>query len=209
MEQAKAAIHEARGWRQGKWPQVQVFMDEADAFYRNAESPIKLEIAIKEIISSVKPILRMSVSATLIPVFLHLKDKREGVDVDSIIYTKPGDDYNGVQDFQPLLDDNGAPDFLSSGDLTRSNGYSNDKLDTLYSDAFAAERSLTLNISNPAMNAVNNVHDHAHKIQREFQHVGCLVFVGKGITYYPPKTARRSREEYQKILDHWRRDSAC
>ena len=44
-----------------------------------------------------------------------------------------------------------------------------------------------------------DVHDHARKIQREFQHVGCIVFVGKGITYYPPKTARRSREEFQKF----------
>jgi len=157
VQQAQAAIYEARGWRQGKWPQVQVFMDEADAFYRNAEAPIKLEIAIKEFISSVKPILRMSVSATLIPVFLHLKDKREGVDVDSIIYTKPGDDYNGVQDFKPLLDETGASVFLSQGDLTRSNGYSHAKLDAVYTDAFAAERSLTLNISNPAVSAANNV----------------------------------------------------
>jgi len=175
-----------------------VFMDEADAFYRNAEAPIKLEIAIKEFISSVKPILRMSVSATLIPVFLHLKDKREGVDVDSIIYTKPGDDYNGVQDFKPLLDETGTPVFLSHGDLTRSNGYSHAKFDAVYTDAFAAERSLTLSISNPAVSAANNVHDHARKIQREFQHVGCIVFVGKGITYYPPKTGGRSEEDFEK-----------
>ena len=43
-----------------------------------------------------------------------------------------------------------------------------------------------------------DVHDHARKIQREFQHVGCIVFVGKGITYYPPKTAGRSEEDFEK-----------
>jgi len=173
-------------------------MDEADAFYRNAEAPIKLEIAIKDFISSVNPIMRMSVSATLIPVFLHLKDKQEGVDVDSIIYTKPGDDYNGVQDFKPLLDDNGARVFLSQGDLARSNGYSHAKLDALYKDAFASPNSLTLNISNPAVTAKDNVHDHTHKIQCKFPHVGCIVFVGRGITYYPPKTAEGSEEDFDK-----------
>jgi len=144
--------------------------------------------------------MRMSVSATLIPVFLHLKDKREGVDFHSIIYTKPGNDYNGVQDFKPLLDDNDAQVFLSDGDLTRSNGFSHHKLDALYKDAFAARRSLTLNISNPAVTAKDNVHDHARKIQCRFPHVGCLVFVGKGITYYPPKTAGRSKEDLGKIM---------
>jgi len=179
---------------------VQVFMDEADAFYRNADKKIKLEIAIEDFIFSVKPIMRMSVSATLMPVFLHLKDKRDGVDFHSIIYTKPGNDYNGVQDFKALLDENDAPVFLSDGDLTRSNGFSHHKLDALYKDAFAAGRSLTLNISNPAVTAKDNVHDHAHKIQFGFPHVGCIVFVGKGITYYPPKTAGRSKEDFGKSM---------
>jgi len=200
VKQVQSAICEARGSQQKMRLQVQVFMDEADAFYRNADKKIKLEIAIEVFISSIRPIMRMSVSATLIPVFLHLKDKREGVDFHSIIYTKPGKDYNGVQDFKPLLDDKDAQVFLSDGDLTRSNGFSHHKLDALYKDAFAARRSLTLNISNPAVTAKDNVHDHARKIQCRFPHVGCLVFVGKGITYYPPKTAGRSKEDLGKIM---------
>jgi len=200
VKQVQSAICEARGLQRGRWPQVQVFMDEADAFYRNADKKIKLEIAIEDFIFSVKPIMRMSVSATLMPVFLHLKDKRDGVDFHSIIYTKPGNDYNGVQDFKPLLDENDAPVFLSDGDLTRSNGFSHHKLDVLYRDAFAAGRSLTLNISNPAVTAKDNVHDHAHKIQCGFPHVGCIVFVGRGITYYPPKTAGCSKEDFGKRM---------
>jgi len=95
-----------------------------------------------------------------------------------------------------LLDDNDAQVFLSDGDLTRSNGFSHHKLDALYKDSFAAGRSLSLNISNPAVTAKDNVHDHARKIQCGFPHVGCIVFVGKGITYYPPKTAGRSKQEF-------------
>ncbi|MGB1596440.1 MAG: hypothetical protein ACPIOQ_27015, partial [Promethearchaeia archaeon] len=68
-------------------PLVQLFIDEADAFYRNAENPIKLEQAVFKLCEAVKPVLRMQVSATLIPVFLHLKSKQRGVDVDSIIFT--------------------------------------------------------------------------------------------------------------------------
>jgi len=73
LKQVQSAICEARGSQPEIWPQVQVFMDEADAFYRNADKKINLEIAIEAFISSVRPIIRKSVSATLIPVFPHLK----------------------------------------------------------------------------------------------------------------------------------------
>jgi hypothetical protein len=60
-----SVIREARGMVEGCRPQVQIFMDEADAFYRNADHPIKLEQSVKDLLS-VKPILRMSVSVSLI-----------------------------------------------------------------------------------------------------------------------------------------------
>jgi hypothetical protein len=59
-----SVIREARGMVEGCRPQVQIFMDEADAFYRNADHPIKLEQSVKDLLS-VKPILRMSVSVSL------------------------------------------------------------------------------------------------------------------------------------------------
>jgi len=63
-------IREARGMVEGCRPQVQIFMDEADAFYRNAANPIKLELSVKDLLACVKPILRMSVSVSLIMHFL-------------------------------------------------------------------------------------------------------------------------------------------
>jgi hypothetical protein len=60
-----SVVREARGMVEGCRPQVQIFMDEADAFYRNADHPIKLEQSVKDLLS-VKPILRMSVSVSLI-----------------------------------------------------------------------------------------------------------------------------------------------
>ena len=199
VQHAISAVSEARGWAQGKWPQVQIFMDEADAFYRNAPgSYIKLELAVRELHARTRPILRMSVSATLIPVFLHLKEKKNGVDVNSIIYTCPGEEYNGVQDFRPLVDANGDNVFLNPGDLTKTNGYFNDKVAALYRKALSARRSLVLNITNPGVSTSNNVHDHAIQIQQDYDHVGCIVFVGKGISYYPPKRERRDVEAFCK-----------
>ena len=187
---ALSATSEARGSQfqgPGRWPQVQIFMDEADAFYRNTpENHIKLEHAITDLFQRVRPILRMSVSATLIPVFLHLKEKQQGVDAHSIIYTQPGPDYNGVQDFKPLTNNHGDNIFLKNGDLTKSNGYYNQKLEALYRHAFAARRSLVLNITNPGVATSNNVYEHAAKIQQEHDDVGCIVFVGKGISYWLP-----------------------
>ena len=200
VHHARSAVLEARGraLRTRHRPQVQIFMDEADAFYRNKENPIKLEKAVDELMQDTRPILRMSVSATLIPVFLHLQEKKDGVDVNSIIYTEPGGDYIGVQDFRPPVDAEGQLDFLRPGDLTKANGYFNAKVAALYRTAFAAPKSLVLNITNPGVATSNNVYDHAARVQRDYDHVGCIVFVGKGITYYPPKRENRGEERFQK-----------
>ena len=189
-------------------PLVQLFIDEADAFYRNAENPIKLEQAVFKLCEAVKPVLRMQVSATLIPVFLHLKSKQRGVDVDSIIFTQPGADYNGVKDFKPFTTPEGDDIFLSPGDLTKSNGYYNETVGMFYKDAFVSllpdgaishkKRSLLLNITNPGVGTTNNVYDHAHKIQMEYPHVGCIVFVAKEIKYFPPKEVESEVETFDK-----------
>jgi hypothetical protein len=73
IQKVKGVIREARGHEslvEGCRPQVQIFMDEADAFYRNAANPIKLELSVKDLLACVKPILRMSVSVSLIMHFL-------------------------------------------------------------------------------------------------------------------------------------------
>jgi GTP:adenosylcobinamide-phosphate guanylyltransferase len=159
-------------------------MDEADAFYCNAPgSCIKIELAVQELLARIRPMLRMSVSATLIPVFLHLKEKQHGVDVNSIIYTCPGEDHNGVQDFRALVNASGDNVFLHPGDLTKTNSDFNDKVAALYHTALATQNSLVLNITNPGVSTFSNVHDHAIQIQQAYDHVGCIVFVGKGFYY--------------------------
>jgi hypothetical protein len=62
VQHALSAVLEARGraLRTRHWPQVQIFMDEADAFYRNRENPIKLEKAVDELMQVTRPILRMT-----------------------------------------------------------------------------------------------------------------------------------------------------
>ncbi len=66
VQTVKGVIREARGVVEGCRPQVQIFMDEADAFYRNAADPIKLEQSVKDLFRCVKPILRLSFSVSLI-----------------------------------------------------------------------------------------------------------------------------------------------
>ena len=136
--------------------------------------------------------------ATLIPVFLHLKDKEKGVDVNSIIYTIPDDDYNGVQDFKAFVGPNGNPIFVDRGELTKANGYYSDKVGMLYESAFSTPKSLVLNITNPGVQTHNNVHNHAEKIQTAYEKVGCIVFVAKEIVYYPPKNTGRDTERFDK-----------
>eukprot|EP00960_Hanusia_phi_P040472 754455-Hanusia_phi.AAC.6 len=169
----------------------QLIMDEADAFYRNRKNPIRLEQALSCLCRTAHLVLRWNVSATLVPVFLHLQDKRGGLDTDSILYTKPEGDYIGVEDFKPLCID-GEDQFLDYGDLKPSNLYSNELTDKLYQQAFSKDKSLTLVIANSRVNAVNNVHDLAKSLRRRFPHIAALVVVGgsQGLTYYPPVAPR-------------------
>jgi hypothetical protein len=68
----------------------------------------------------------------------------------------------------------------------------------LYESAFSTPRSLVLNITNPGVQTNNNVHNHAEKIQTEYEKVGCIVFVAKEIVYYPPKNTGRGTERFDK-----------
>ena len=180
-------------------PQVQLYMDEADAFYRNAEMPIKLESAVQKFLDTVQPLVRTFVSATLIPVFLHLKGKAQSVDGNSIIYTQPDEGYCGVRDFHPLADKDGRAIFLKPGDFTKGNGYSNWKLDRFYENALAGPAAaLVLNITNPGVHTTNNVYDHATKIQEKYHKVGCIVFVAQEKIYFAPKNLGRPPFTFEK-----------
>ncbi|EKX36854.1 hypothetical protein GUITHDRAFT_117023 [Guillardia theta CCMP2712] len=181
----------------------QLIMDEADSFYRNRRALVgaddeeslcrrqsritQLEEALDQLRGVAHLVLRWNVSATLVPVFLHLQDKRGGVDTQSILYTKPEGDYIGVVDFKPLVVD-GEEQFIEYGDLKPSNLYCNDLTDEMFRQAFSKDKSLTLVMNNSRVNAINNVFDLATSLQRDYPHVAALVIVGgpRGISYFPP-----------------------
>eukprot|EP00960_Hanusia_phi_P077069 768646-Hanusia_phi.AAC.7 len=167
----------------------QLILDEADSYYRNSSELIKLEQELRRLHEEVKPVLRWNVSATLIPVFLHLRNKRVGLDSDSIIYTQPDDKYVGVRDFKPLQID-GKDQFLRPKDLTPANLYSNYLTDEMIKQAVNKPRSLTLVITNPRVNAANNVFELARRIQNSYPSVATLLVVGEGRFYYPPPRPR-------------------
>ncbi len=103
-----------------------------------------------------------------------------------------------MQDFKALEGPNGDPIFVDKGELTKANGYYSDKVGMLYENAFSTPKSLVLNITNPGVETHNNVHDHAEKIQTEYEKVGCIVFVAKVIVYYPPKNTGRDKKLFYK-----------
>ncbi|EKX52159.1 hypothetical protein GUITHDRAFT_102061 [Guillardia theta CCMP2712] len=167
----------------------QLILDEADSYYRNSSDPIQLEKALADLHQQVKPVLRWSVSATLIPVFLHLKDKKFGLDSDSIIYTQPDHTYVGVRDFKPLQID-GKNQFLMPKDLKPANLYSNHLTDEVIRQAVDKPCSLTLVITNPRVDAANNVFELARRIQNSYPRVAALIVVGRGRFYMPPPQPR-------------------
>jgi hypothetical protein len=103
-----------------------------------------------------------------------------------------------VQDFKALEGPNGDQIFLDKGELTKANGYYSDKVGMLYKNAFSTPKSLVLNITNTGVQTLNNVHDHAKKIQTEYENVGCIVFVAKEIMYYPPKNTGHDKMLFYK-----------
>eukprot|EP00960_Hanusia_phi_P047804 758594-Hanusia_phi.AAC.2 len=157
-----------------------LIVDEADAFYRRYFRDTRLEKAMKALNESVKPIFRLSVSATLIPVFLHLKQEKKEIGPDSIIFTECRTNYVGPDSFVPLQH-NGKDVFFDPDD---SEGPEK-TMNLLYEQAFQKKGSLTLVI---AYRIMERMHEEAARVQKSFPHVAALIITCKGITLKPPLT---------------------
>lgn len=110
-----------------------------------------------------KPIIELSVSATLLGILIDVKDKRN-FNSDNIIITTPSHDHVDVEFTKPLTVD-GHEQYLSHGDLKPSNGYCNGVFKDMMADAASKNRSLHVAMLSNRVNAVMNNTDCAEAAQ--------------------------------------------
>jgi hypothetical protein len=95
-----------------------VIVDECDAAYRTEEGSQQFEMAFNQLMG-MKPALRIEISATPVPTYLHLTAR--GYHVDFLLLGT-SEDYAGVTDMKPLVDDNGGRIFLDMKQITHFEG---------------------------------------------------------------------------------------
>ncbi|EKX53659.1 hypothetical protein GUITHDRAFT_132749 [Guillardia theta CCMP2712] len=183
-----------------KLPMI-LIVDEADSFYRRKNKTTQLEAAMDSFIAIVRPILRWNVSATLIPVVMHMKQDKKEIDCESIIYTELGSNYLGAESFVPPQRD-GRDVFLNPKDKKDAE----EAMDLVYKDAFQKRGSLTLVITNPKVHGPSGIFAQAEKVLRKFPHVAALIVSHEGITLKPPTKPMLATNAFtpmtdQKLLD--------
>ncbi len=167
------------------------------------------------------------ISATPISVMLEIaaeaEEREEGTCGEDIEFTNfPGNaDYSGVQDMEPLRDENGKEVYLEQKELNKEGHtfgdtripFANPKVKALYDDALRHERGvLLLDVSSPHVYADNNISDKAEKVQALYQKEDIPLIVvsifGKGIKILLPPGLDAIGEipdlpEDSKMADGW------
>jgi hypothetical protein len=91
---------------------------------------------------------------------------------------------------------NGEDQFLVPGDVQPKNCNMGEKVDAFIRDGVYSPKSLTLVITNPRVQAANNVHDAARRVQNNHQNACVVVKVAKDITIYYPRQLKRGQERH-------------
>ncbi|CAB9510755.1 expressed unknown protein [Seminavis robusta] len=105
----KAIVHVEQLRKFKKDGKFALIIDECDAMYRTEEGSQKFEQAYDDLMS-LKPALRIEISATPIPALFALTEQGHAVE---ILELGTADDYAGVTAMKPLEGSNGKPLFLS------------------------------------------------------------------------------------------------
>ena len=179
--------------------------DEADAFFRTEGATLKLEQALKQLSGETNtndprmlpcvPLAKLQISATLVPVFLMLKRKGLEVPKHNIFLTEASDDYNAMEDMEPLVDEHGSDLFLEPKELTPKNLYYSDSVDLLCEKAATKPRSLLLDISSPRVRAAHNIFEKAVHVQEKFPNICVVAICGSGIEYQFPIPVQKKHKE--------------
>lgn len=175
-----------------------VIIDEADAMFRTPERSQLMECAYDQLMA-LNPSLKILISATLIPVFLILKQQGEK-DMD-MLAIEPSDDYIGIEQMKHLKAANGDVVLAEHGDLSYNKGYfirqdgdtipyTNKAVKMLYDDALSNGNQkkgiLVLDCTDNRVNTVGNVYEKATLVQDMYHAEGkkivVVVYVGRGLS---------------------------
>lgn len=173
-----------------------IIADEADSFYRTHDRSLKLEQAYNQLAGlnthslhggqPCLPVFRLQISATLVPVFMMIKENGLTMPGNNLFFTIPTADYNAVENMEALRDGQNRPLFLKPRELKTKNLYMSDSTARLYADAAQKPRSLLLDISCPRVRAAHNIFEKALEVQAKHPTVCVIAICGKGIDVHRP-----------------------
>ncbi|KAG5189094.1 hypothetical protein JKP88DRAFT_135081, partial [Tribonema minus] len=148
--------------------------------------------------SETPPLVKLSVSATLLPVLLAAKG-REHVTAEDIIITTPGSTYAGIDNMAPLQDERGFDVFLRPGELTVKTKFTSPSIDLMMSDAMGRPRSLHIVMVNSRQYTTESNMDLANRSAKKYPHAVVMVLLGKGIGYKLPGHAWVMVTEQERV----------
>ena len=199
IDKARKLIQEVRGGgRKVAWALVKDESDTMDRTPDGAADPIQLERALHRLTGKEEtelstlfggPISILSVSATLVPVFIRIYEEGKA-EVDVFMVVPDASEYCGLgpEDMQPT--------FLCDRELTnRKNDYEGGRVgwsywsasvEDLYQDAHPEDAQqqkegvLLLDAANTRVKAADNIRDRAERVQDHFKRFTVIVVSGTG-----------------------------
>jgi hypothetical protein len=151
---------------------------------------ILLERSLEKL-CSMGPLIKFSVTATLLAIYLMLKRMQSAgrstainrIAADDIIYIRPTTAYVGTECFQPLMVGQPVqqPLFLSPNELSNRNDFCSRKSLAMYDDAAQHNRALLLDVTSPAVTAAGNIYTKASALLRRHPRALAIVVSGREI----------------------------
>jgi hypothetical protein len=164
-----------------------VIVDECDDMYRTTGRTQKTEQAYDRLMA-MDPIMKLMISATLVPLIVNMKNENESVGWFEFI--EPLDDYASIEDMKVFTDADGKQVFLSGRELSLTSHedipYCNEKALSFYRYAVnspGVKGTLVLDVTCPRVNAEGNIFDKAERIQHIHNQIIVVAIYGGGIRY--------------------------
>eukprot|EP00960_Hanusia_phi_P062692 765232-Hanusia_phi.AAC.9 len=155
-----------------------IILDEADSFLRREDQSTKLEKALKRLFATGRVLIIYNVTATMLPVLLHMKMDGREIGANSFIVTECRSNYVGPDSFFPLQH-KGKDVFLDPENEERSERAMN----LLYEQAFKKKGSETLVITD---RTIERMEQRADGVQKMYPHVAVMIVTNNGISLRPP-----------------------
>ena len=157
------------------------------------------------------PLIKFSVTATLLAIYLMLKRMQSAgrsnaidrIRAEDITYIRPTAAYVGTECFQALMSNQPVPEplYLSPNELSNRNDYCSWKSLAMYDDAASHPRALLLDVTSPAVTAAGNIFTKADLLLRRHPRALAIVVSGKEIWR---KSGRDATPREEGLRDQYR-----